>query len=961
MSEVLEDVMETRGLVGQKSFTMKNSVKAFNILSDSLYMNKVLAVIRELSCNAADAQIEAGTSQIPFEIHLPDELSPYFFIRDFGTGLTHDSVLNLYTTYFDSTKTDSTDATGALGLGSKSPFAVVDDFTVVSYQDGKARTYFAYKNDEGFPCISFVSEDLAETESNGIKIQFAVRKDKFIDFRNNLPIALYHFEPKPTILNVPTSVKRETVSFAGDKWEVAAKGSLQVGYYLGDKPIIVMAKISYPLDVEQLRHLLPEDDHYLLDVCQVPIRIYVDNRTVDHTPSREHLQYNKKTISTVKKRLQEIYDEIFAKVKEEFAECSMLHEISERCAYLSKITPSNIRVDPWKSKKRVFGPNEFEQVASIFSHEVLVGEYGKNTGLSVNLKNIFANAGIVNYNNLNTVAVLSDKDFDLFDANSAALVFGRIECKSFDQHTNVVVKTDHEILENVKANPNSPHHTFELLKEVDLRKVRGVIRNRKVLHKHTVTVNSKNIVEVNADGGKVTTNQVDRDNTRISVKVNKYFIDPVFVIDDYPKDASAIIRAAYARMLTRGYTDFIVFTNSHRSGGRFLNEESKIFEATIRNLGKNVNVKVVKASEIEIPEIIAKPEPKSVMDRSEYCAFNILHYDESYDKFKETQADKMPEPFQLPSFEEDSVIYFRRRYNDLYLFGDEDSKIAVSHNYKIGDSRYFEVEELIRLLSVFSGRNIIEDKVLVIVKTKSQYEKAQKKSKWKSISDVISDCLKSLTDDEVKQLAFTLALSRRNSLHNLLADMDVWKTFQNSLKVKAQYEYREKATASASFMTGLVANWFCTTSLSTKKGEEVLKQINETLAALPKCKIKSFLETATKYFEKNELLRDEHHMFNYFCSSKDGSTYSPKSLFLKPTELQKIVHAVLGSKFVVHLNEFVLKCQEFREHYPMLELYNSRFSHDETSFTSQNVSRSNQSIKLVADYINLIEGTKHNV
>ena len=176
-----EVVMETSGLVGQKSFTMKNSVKAFNILSDSLYMNKALAEIRELSTNAYDAQISAGTKDVPFEIHLPDEVAPYFYIRDFGTGLNDEQVLNLYTTYFDSTKTDDVDATGALGLGSKSPFSVVDDFSVVSYQNGKARTYFAYKDEAGFPCISFVSENNTD-ELNGMKIQFAVRRDKYNEF-----------------------------------------------------------------------------------------------------------------------------------------------------------------------------------------------------------------------------------------------------------------------------------------------------------------------------------------------------------------------------------------------------------------------------------------------------------------------------------------------------------------------------------------------------------------------------------------------------------------------------------------------------------------------------------------------------------------------------------------------------------------------------------------------------------
>jgi hypothetical protein len=960
-----EEVMETHGLVGQKSFTMKNSVKAFNILSDSLYMNKVLAVIRELSCNAADAQIEAGTSHRPFKIHLPDELAPFFFIRDFGTGLQHEDVLNLYTTYFDSTKSESADATGALGLGSKSPFAVVDDFTVVSYQNGKASTYFAYKNDEGFPCISFVSQDDVETEPNGIKIQFAVRKDKFADFRTNLPVALYHFEPKPEILNVPTIVKKEVIKAQGQNWEIPAKaGSEQTGYYLGDKPIIVMAKISYPLDIEQLRHLFNEDDLYLLDVCKVPIRIYVENRSVDHTPSREHLQYNKKTVATVRRRLKEIYDEIFAKVQEEFAECRNERDISERCSYLSKITKSNLAVDPWKSKKKVFGPKEFETISPIFSHPVLIGEYGKNANNSIYLHSAFSNCGISSYNRVSTVASMASEEFDQFssDFNDVFSVWNRVEARSFDRYSSFNIAGDDELNEMQKA---KAFKTINDLREANLLQARQHLRNRKVTTKHTVKCNSKFLITEDASGKKETTSSVDRRLTDLVATLNSNFVDLVFVIDDYPKEVSSIIRAGYARMLTRDHSDYVVFSNIPRSGGRFTADELKILETTVRNLAKTFNIKVIKGSEIVIPEIISKPEPRAVMDRSSYCAFNILQYTAT-GQFTETPADKMPEDFQLPGFDDSNVIFIRRQYNAVYLFGDEDSKFNISCDYKIGDAKYEDLEDLIRTISVFAGKSIIKNKVFVVIKTKGQYQKAinKNKSKWKSFTDVITEEVKKLSSDTVKQLAYSLILSRRNGANSFLGTADcLWSTIAEVSGADRQYQYREHHTAVASIMTGLLANWYCCISSLSEKNERTVEQINETLESLPDGKFKDFIEAAGSYLIKNEKLLKEHLLFQVFSSGRDNgvSIYSPRSLVKDPCTLQKIVNSIRGKEFVVHLNDFMLQCKDIVKQYPMLELFSTRFTREETTFLPQNVNRSEKMLKPVVDYVNLIEGANVNV
>ena len=121
------------GVTEAKSFSIEVNAKAFELLSSGLYTDKPLAIVRELSCNAFDAHMEAGNADRPFLIQLPNDLEPEFRIRDYGTGLKHEQVMKLYSSYFTSTKTNTNNQIGAFGLGSKSPFSYTDTFTVTSY------------------------------------------------------------------------------------------------------------------------------------------------------------------------------------------------------------------------------------------------------------------------------------------------------------------------------------------------------------------------------------------------------------------------------------------------------------------------------------------------------------------------------------------------------------------------------------------------------------------------------------------------------------------------------------------------------------------------------------------------------------------------------------------------------------------------------------------------------------
>ena len=122
-----------------------------------------------------------------------------FRSRDYGTGLTHEQVQNIYTTYFESTKTESNAFIGALGLGSKSPFSYTDNFTVTAIKDGVRGVYSAFINGEGVPSIALMHSENTD-QPNGVEIQFAVTdRYDFDKFRSEARQVYTYFKLRPVV------------------------------------------------------------------------------------------------------------------------------------------------------------------------------------------------------------------------------------------------------------------------------------------------------------------------------------------------------------------------------------------------------------------------------------------------------------------------------------------------------------------------------------------------------------------------------------------------------------------------------------------------------------------------------------------------------------------------------------------------------------------------------------------
>ena len=311
------NVIERSGSFEESNYTIEATAKAFSILSDQLYSNKIRAVIRELSTNAYDSHVDSGKTDTPFEVHLPSNMEPHFAIRDYGTGLGHSDCMHLYTTYFRSNRTDSNEAVGCMGLGSKSPFAYSDSFTVESFFNGEHRTYNAYKNEEDEPVFALLNTKIT-SEPNGLKVSFPVKCEGYSndvqEFKNEAEDLYKWFKVAPKITGQSIEIVPESYFIEGDGWAVR-----KIDRYADYYAVAVMGQVAYPIERDNFN-----DEDEARQILNTNITIQFDIGELSVTPSRESLSYNKHTKESIVRKCAEIREKAQRVAEESISEAKTL-------------------------------------------------------------------------------------------------------------------------------------------------------------------------------------------------------------------------------------------------------------------------------------------------------------------------------------------------------------------------------------------------------------------------------------------------------------------------------------------------------------------------------------------------------------------------------------------------------------------------------------------------------------
>lgn len=340
--------VEKSGNFEESKFSIEASAKAFFILSDGLYSNKILAVVRELSTNAYDSHVEAGKVSVPFDVHLPTQLDPTFSIRDYGTSMDHDDCMQLYTTYFRSTRNNSNEAVGCLGLGSKAPFAYADSFTVEAYLNGQKRLYTGYKNEDGSPTFSLLDE-METSEPNGIKVSINVASNDVSRFVHEAKKVYEFFKVRPNFIGEKIQYTSPAKVLEGDSW------------YFDDNAnnnLIIMGQIAYPLDHYQIMNADADNAESKFVQYSDGLRIFVNIGDVDITPSRESLSYSNETKVNIRSKVKSIASEIAIKIEAEIKSQPTLFkarkkyvQISDQCSSIKSAIESLQKSIMWNDMK----------------------------------------------------------------------------------------------------------------------------------------------------------------------------------------------------------------------------------------------------------------------------------------------------------------------------------------------------------------------------------------------------------------------------------------------------------------------------------------------------------------------------------------------------------------------------------------------------------------------------------
>lgn len=313
MQEVTtERTVQAKGVNGSAAFGLsfreEDQIKLMVILRDNLYQDKPLAVIREISSNAWDANREAGRGDMPIEVQIPTHLDPTLVIRDFGLGLPEEDVFGVYTQYGYSTKRDSNLLVGAKGLGCKAPFAYTDQFTVTSWHGGKKMIFVAAldKTDRG--TMSKLHEEPCPADQTGIEVKVPIRPADIYEFERKAKGLFPFYEPVPkTNIALPLFCRtNHTHGFIANDPRMV--DSATAPYRRHEGWFALMGCVPYQVDLYQLEQPLRDAGIWTV-ASKLTGGLFFGIGDIQITANREAVEYKDHTKAALIEKLKLVINE----------------------------------------------------------------------------------------------------------------------------------------------------------------------------------------------------------------------------------------------------------------------------------------------------------------------------------------------------------------------------------------------------------------------------------------------------------------------------------------------------------------------------------------------------------------------------------------------------------------------------------------------------------------------------
>ena len=313
------------------AMSLNMNANSFELILKNLYQDPASAIIRELSTNAYEANIDSGTDKKVL-IQLPTLLNNDLIIKDFGNGLNYDEVMKYLNVLFSSSKSTERNSLGGFGLGSKSPLAVVDSFYLTSVKDGVEHSFIWIKEPGQVPTPIYNGATKTDKES-GITVTVPLStstklntntlhtvfnqaaKKALLGFMGNVEIVKDITKPYDQLEFITDKVLDSNIVLQQDGFTLIKTDSSNSSYWSKSycKYLLIrVGTVTYPspysyddlsIKNETFSKLVKDSDKYIVVLDLPP-------STLDIPMSREYLESTDNNKQLIKTALQEFQNNI---------------------------------------------------------------------------------------------------------------------------------------------------------------------------------------------------------------------------------------------------------------------------------------------------------------------------------------------------------------------------------------------------------------------------------------------------------------------------------------------------------------------------------------------------------------------------------------------------------------------------------------------------------------------------
>lgn len=270
-----------------------------SLLTTKLYSKPIQSFFREIVANAWDSQVEAGNTDTPILISInSSKENGTISIRDYGTGLSPERFDRIYRFIGSSTKRESNEYIGMMGIGRFVPLSLSDSCQIKSYYNGICYSYLMYKDGNSIN-IDLLDKHKTEYENGlevsvDINVTYNVIRDIIDGLKHLIYFPQLYINTKSSYSELNLFVddfnKREIHEY--ENFKISSMTLVGTTFLMGN--ILYNCEETFPLFNQR-----------------PTIAIKCDIGSVDVTPNREALQYSNRTKEYINKVVTKTTHELY--------------------------------------------------------------------------------------------------------------------------------------------------------------------------------------------------------------------------------------------------------------------------------------------------------------------------------------------------------------------------------------------------------------------------------------------------------------------------------------------------------------------------------------------------------------------------------------------------------------------------------------------------------------------------